>query len=264
MFPANIEGQCYVFVDTPGFNDSDEGRTDVNVFLEILNWFRAMSQYCDLTGVLYVHDITSPRFSASAKTNLAFFQALCGKEFFQNVTIVTTMWGILIPDALERTEDTQTELMEDPWREMIEGHARVFEHRQGVIESKRPLSDPEKVRNLKDQRLKAHRELVEMMAYYRTSERITPEIQHELRAKTGLLNTKAGMILLKASGLPPTPVQMGNDATSSSTIHVVHHVESPTVVTPPSANLSTQNNQAKKEGWWQNLVEAVFSFVWRK
>jgi hypothetical protein len=264
MFPAIIEDQCYVFVDTPGFNDADEGRTDVSVFLEILTWFHSMSTYCDLTGVLYVHDITSPRFSASAKTNLAFFQALCGKEFFQNVTIVTTMWRKLVPDAIEGTEDTQTELMEGPWKEMIDGHARVFEHRQGVIESKRPPTEPEKIKNLRDQRMEAHRELVEMMAYYQTSKTITPEIQHELRDKTGLLNTKAGMILLKASGFPPTPVQMGIDATSSSTIHVVHHVESPTAVTPPGANLSTQNNQAKKEGWWQNLVEAVSSFVWRK
>lgn len=72
MFPANIEGQCYVFVDTPGFNDSDEGRTDVDVFLEILNWFRAMSQYCDLTGPLCSRHHISPVFRLSQNESCFF------------------------------------------------------------------------------------------------------------------------------------------------------------------------------------------------
>ncbi|KAF8540304.1 P-loop containing nucleoside triphosphate hydrolase protein, partial [Trichophaea hybrida] len=139
MFPAIIEGHCYVFVDTPGFNDSDPQRTDADVFMEILSWFRQMTPVCDLAGVLYLHDITQPRFSDAARMNLELLQALCGEEYFRNITILTTMWRKLSPDACDLAEETQRQLEEDSWKPLIKNGARVIQHLEGVVEPLVPL-----------------------------------------------------------------------------------------------------------------------------
>jgi hypothetical protein len=209
MFPATIEGQYYVFVDTPGFNDADSSRTDPAVFMEILSWFRQMSPYCNLAGILYVHDITTPRFAASAKTNFDLLQALCGEEYFQNVTILTTMWRKLSSDSQEEAEATQEELEEGPWKEMLERGARVFQHLEGVVEPRADVTDKRKIEKLEKQRKKAKSELEEIVAYYSTSANVAPEIQQELRAKVDMFETKAGQVLKKIwfpkSEPPPPP-----------------------------------------------------------
>ena len=87
MHATTLSKQRYVFIDTPGFDDAD--RSETEVLGEILRWFETMSRYCTLAGILYVYDITPPRLSASAEHNLGMLQALCGPEFYQNVTIVT-------------------------------------------------------------------------------------------------------------------------------------------------------------------------------
>ncbi|KAF8246326.1 P-loop containing nucleoside triphosphate hydrolase protein, partial [Wilcoxina mikolae CBS 423.85] len=102
MFPTIIDGQRYILIDTPGFND--ENRDDVEIFQEILNWFVTMTPYCDLSGILYIHDITHHRFDGAASLNLQMLQALCGKQFYKNVTIITTMWREMNPAATKKAE----------------------------------------------------------------------------------------------------------------------------------------------------------------
>jgi len=114
MYPAVIHGQRYVFVDTPGFNDPAPTRTDLDIFLEILVWFRAMSPYCDLAGILYVHDITAARNPASTETNLNMLKELCGEEFFPNVTILTTKWSMVASAAIYKSENTQRQFEATP------------------------------------------------------------------------------------------------------------------------------------------------------
>ncbi|KAF8540303.1 P-loop containing nucleoside triphosphate hydrolase protein [Trichophaea hybrida] len=209
MYPAIIEGQYFVFIDTPGFNDSDSSRTDIAVFLDILGWFRQMSPYCNLAGILYVHDITPPRFSAAAKMNLDLLQALCGEEYFRNVTVLTTMWRKLSADSHEEAEGTQNELEEGPWKAMCEGGARVLQHLEGVVEPKENATDKRKIARLEEQRKKAKSELEEIVAYYKKSDNIVPQIQHEVRAKVDIFETKAGQVLKKiwfpTSEPPPMP-----------------------------------------------------------
>jgi hypothetical protein len=209
MFPAIIESQYYIFIDTPGFNDSDSGRSDPAVFLEILSWFREMSPFCNLAGILYVHDITTSRFSGAAKTNIDLLQALCGEEYFRNVTILTTMWRKLSSDSQEEAEVTQDDLEEGPWKAMRECGARVFQHLEGVVEPRVKVTDQRKIERLEKQRKKAKSELEEIIAYYKTSDNVAPEIQQELRAKVDMFETKAGQVLKKiwfpTSEPPPPP-----------------------------------------------------------
>ncbi|KAF8536276.1 P-loop containing nucleoside triphosphate hydrolase protein, partial [Trichophaea hybrida] len=93
MYPTIIDDQRYILIDTPGFNDGK--REDVEIFCEILDWFVAMTPYCDLAGILYVYDISPNRSSGAAELNVELLQALCGERFYKNITIITTMWGDL-------------------------------------------------------------------------------------------------------------------------------------------------------------------------
>jgi len=205
MFPAIIEGHCYVFVDTPGFNDSDPQRTDADVFMEILSWFRQMTPVCDLAGVLYLHDITQPRFSDAARMNLELLQALCGEEYFRNITIITTMWRKLSPDACDLAEETQRQLEEDSWKPLIKHGARVIQHLEGVVEPLVPFHDPRKLQKIDQQREKAKTELQDIVVYYQTSDRIRPQIQRELRANISIFKTRAGLLIKDIWGEKEVP-----------------------------------------------------------
>jgi hypothetical protein len=287
MYPAVIQDQRYVFVDTPGFNDPAPTRTDLDIFLEILVWFRAMSPYCDLAGILYVHDIQTARNSASTETNLNMLKELCGEEFFPNVTILTTKWSRLAPGVIYQSENTQREFEEGPWRQLIAKGAQVFQHRCGVIEpTKNEILTEQRICDLQQQRKKAKGELERMICYYQYTKSITPKIQRELREGIGILMTGAGMVLQRSAGWPPTPDQVDNEAprpadyggdTSSrqpsSMIHVVHHhIETLTATTQPPTQSSGMTPQVLDDvtdspppmTWWSSLVLAVRWFILRR
>lgn len=289
MFPAIIEGERYILIDTPGFND--ENQSDIEIFSIILKWFQTMSQYCNLAGILYVHDISQKRVSGSAKLNLDMLKALCGPGFYKNVTILTTMWGDAGPSkASERqqkaSESRQKEFENGPWKELIDGGARVMAHKCGFAEpdSEDFPVDSDDIAELDEQREEAREELFRMIDYYKYSESISPEIQSELRRGVGLLETKAGAVLRKSKGLPPTPETIDGEGKtapsipatvriddkagvlqSASTIHVIHHiVESPPLDTglggKEGKNLNEKPKDPPPRGWWENLFRAVFWF----
>ncbi|KAI5813436.1 P-loop containing nucleoside triphosphate hydrolase protein [Pyronema omphalodes] len=220
MFPAIIDDQRYVFVDTPGFNDRDPERTDIHVYQEILKWFETMSPYCNIAGVLYVHAIATGRFSKSEDLNLKMLKALCGEYFFPNVTIVTTMWQNYTESAKKRAERKEKELAEGPWKELLDGGARIFSHHHGVSEPEEE-DYPEDVgeleafeKELAEKHETAREALYEMMSYYKTSKNISPHIQKELRKRVGILDTAAGTVLRRSMNLPPTPANVDSEGNS--------------------------------------------------
>jgi GTP-binding protein EngB required for normal cell division len=298
MFPTIIDDQRYILIDTPGFND--ENRSDVDIFQEILAWFECMTPYCDLAGILYVHDITPPRFDGAAKLNLEMLQALCGEEFYMNVTVVTTKWGILSESAIKQAAKRQKQFESGPWKDLIAGGTRVFQHRKGVVEEEEDLDDApptkEEVREREEKYEEARRELCNMMAYYKTSATVKPTIQRELRRKVGMLDTKAGSVLRKHLNLPPTPDHINSDGNSvpstpscwtaddglslqlqqsalpGTLVHVVHH-HCATPTPPGSSNKGRKEKDEKpkmlgwkeeektqKSGWWANMWRAIRAF----
>lgn len=207
MYPTRLGKQCCVLVDTPGFDDAN--RSDLEVLSEILKWFEAVSPYCTLAGILYVHDITQARFTASAKLNVHMLQALCGPDFYPNVTIVTTKWGNLVDKAQRAAWERQRELEGEHWDELITGGARVFAYRNGVAE---PYFDDKGDSDGgvggegdgggggdgdDEKHKRARTDLEEMMDFYRASQKIIPEIQRELRKGIHVHDTEAGRALLQ-------------------------------------------------------------------
>jgi len=59
-----------------------------------------------LSGVIYMHRISDVRVGGTSRRDFIMFQELCGKEAYQNVLLVTNMWGSVDNDiALAREQE---------------------------------------------------------------------------------------------------------------------------------------------------------------
>ena len=281
MFPATVEGQRYIFIDTPGFNDSDPARTDIAVFQEILRWFETMSVYCDLAGVLYVYDMMNPRFTASADLNLKMVSALCGAQYFRNVTILTTKWSQVGPGIhTSIVESQEAELVKGPWKDLISGGARVCRHR-GLIDAQ--VIPAELMDMVEAQRKVEQADARSMIRFYRDSPKLTPRIQRELRGGAGVMETQAALVLLRHSGfevssdmdntevqtmvtLPPKPESI------TSTVMASQHIIPggfPDREEPPRRKKNPVDNMPRllsgpNQGWWKTFCNALYAFLMGK
>ncbi|KDR79476.1 hypothetical protein GALMADRAFT_1242279 [Galerina marginata CBS 339.88] len=108
-------------VDTPGFNDTDI--ENYEILERITAWLKkSYQQGAKLGGVIYLHDITAPRFAGSARRNLQSFWAMWG----QSVPIVlgTTKGELPVPGSKERLSDLVNNLKY--WKPLIDKGAQVF------------------------------------------------------------------------------------------------------------------------------------------
>jgi hypothetical protein len=108
-------------VDTPGFDDSTKNDAEI---LEGIAAFLAKvyNTRGNLSGILYLHQITDARMKGSALKNLAMFQKLVGSRCLKNCVLVTTKWSKI---ELHEGEAREAELVRDPkfWGNMIANEA---------------------------------------------------------------------------------------------------------------------------------------------
>ncbi|KZP31991.1 hypothetical protein FIBSPDRAFT_714762, partial [Athelia psychrophila] len=118
--------RTYVFLDTPGFDDTYI--SDADILMKISNWLTATyKRHMLLSGLLFLHRISDNRMTGSALRNTHMFQMLCGDSGLPNVVFVTTMWGQV---AEKVGENRETELRDTFWQPMIDKHSRTarFHH----------------------------------------------------------------------------------------------------------------------------------------
>ncbi|KAH6629362.1 hypothetical protein C7974DRAFT_185147 [Boeremia exigua] len=118
-------GACTVAaVDTPGFDDDDD--SDAVVLAKITHFL--ITQYrlgIPLKGIIFLHSITTIRFSGSHKRYLDTFRQICGDDAFKNVALVTTMWhNEKQAIGLRREAELQT----GPWSDLKAKGADVFQY----------------------------------------------------------------------------------------------------------------------------------------
>ena len=139
-------------IDTPGFDDTIE--TDFAILTTIATWlkdsyvvlkvykqyrligYHSYKQGATLGGVIYLHDITAPRFEGPARRNLEIFRNLCGKDALDHVVLGTTKWGLGVPGSGEN----HRELVTNYWKPLIEKGAQVRRF-DGSRESAQSLID---------------------------------------------------------------------------------------------------------------------------
>jgi hypothetical protein len=113
-------------VDTPGFDDTNLSDTDV--LREIAAWLTgSYNNEVKLSGILYLHRITDPRMTGSAKKNLFMFKKLCGPDALKHVVLVTTMWE-LVNERTGKERQLELETTEEFWGYMLRKGSRIEQH----------------------------------------------------------------------------------------------------------------------------------------
>ncbi|KAF8159692.1 hypothetical protein B0H34DRAFT_674009 [Crassisporium funariophilum] len=129
-----------VFVDTPGFDDTN--KSDADILEMIAAWLKETFQKeILLSGLVYFHRISDNRMAGTPLKNLRMFKELCGQNALNNIILVTTMW-----DEVDEATGAarEKELKENYWRAMIEGKsttARFEGTRQSALTLLSPLID---------------------------------------------------------------------------------------------------------------------------
>jgi len=126
-FVVDISGRHYVFVDTPGFDDTY--RSDRDILRTIADWLEKKYRgNVKLAGVIYTHRITDNRMSGSVCKNLDMFGRLCGDKAAERVRLVTTMWDKV--KGQEVAESRVRQLEGNFWKPLIDAgaHHERFSH----------------------------------------------------------------------------------------------------------------------------------------
>ncbi|KJA26249.1 hypothetical protein HYPSUDRAFT_133082 [Hypholoma sublateritium FD-334 SS-4] len=117
--PREFDGRL-IIVDTPGFDDTYED--DSEILRRISVWLAASySDSMKLGGMIYMHEISQPRMSGTARANTEVFQKLCGSTSMSSVFLVTTKWDDV---DVGQGSKREVQLAEKYWKDMIAGKAQ--------------------------------------------------------------------------------------------------------------------------------------------
>ena len=112
-----IESQVLTLIDTPGFDDSR--RTDAEILEQVGSWLASAYKSQEfLSGIIYLHPITSTRMRGSAVRSLEVFSKLVGPDSFYKIALVTSMWDLLQDQDVGASREHQ--LREEFWKDLIE------------------------------------------------------------------------------------------------------------------------------------------------
>ena len=113
-----------MLVDTPGFNDTNRPNTEI--LRNLLEWLeQSYRKGVRVTGILYLHPITSVRMMGTDVLSLSMLQQLCGTTCFSNICLGTSKWGLIDAETGERRE--RMLMNEDAfWMPMIQLGSRVI------------------------------------------------------------------------------------------------------------------------------------------
>jgi hypothetical protein len=117
-FSIDIDGRVVTVVDTPSFNNTNISDTDV--LCELASWLtESYKSRRPLSGIVYMHDITSAKIGASSRKNLKLFRNLVGSEAFCNTLLVTSKWDLLSDPAVGAMREDE---LRYEWRKNLIGH----------------------------------------------------------------------------------------------------------------------------------------------
>lgn len=154
VYPYKFDYEDYeiTLIDTPGFNDTVRGETEV--LRDIADWLDITYRNpprIKLSGIIYMQALTDRRMYGSTLRNLKMFRQLCGDEPLQNVILTTTGWGVSekageMDKAIANEDQLRTD--RDFWQPMIKHGSRMarFEDtRESALEIIMSLVDKEPV-----------------------------------------------------------------------------------------------------------------------
>ncbi|KAI6030301.1 P-loop containing nucleoside triphosphate hydrolase protein [Pisolithus marmoratus] len=174
----NGKGLGFKLVDTPGFDDSREGITDIDVLSMIATFLVQEEERSIPIGLIYMHRISDTRMGGAARRNLRMFHKICGQDSLKNVVIVTTMWDKVTPEEGERHEQ-ELRSSKTLFKPLLDGGAVMHRH-HGTLTSALKIVDS--LLNVQDH---TTTQIVQELLYEQKTLEETAagtEIQSELRA----------------------------------------------------------------------------------
>ncbi|KAI6146561.1 P-loop containing nucleoside triphosphate hydrolase protein [Pisolithus thermaeus] len=119
-YKCNRNGQRFIFVDTPGFDNGE--LSQCAVLTAIATWLKEMyRKSIELTGVIYTHNLGGGSMGAVDEQSFQLLCRMCGNEAADRVRLVTTMWDEV--DESEAVEMEET-LKGTQWQSFIQAGAQ--------------------------------------------------------------------------------------------------------------------------------------------
>ncbi|KAJ3842821.1 P-loop containing nucleoside triphosphate hydrolase protein [Lentinula raphanica] len=127
-FTDPVSGRKVVLVDTPGFDDSRDGRTDTEILRKISEFMLSeYDQHRKLNGAIFFHRMSDPRFGGQSRRALRIFRELCGAATFKNVVVLTTFWDrVNEQEGVAREEELKSN--SNFFKDLVDGGARFMRH----------------------------------------------------------------------------------------------------------------------------------------
>ncbi|KAH0559438.1 hypothetical protein GP486_004044 [Trichoglossum hirsutum] len=129
MHTIEHSGRKVHLIDTPGFDDTYRPLADT--LHEIAFWLtKAYKLDIKLSGIVYLHNISTPRLHGSGMKSLSLFKKMCGVQSFSGIVLATTMWHTVSQDV---GNARQRELANTPrfWGEMKSAESLIYAHSAG-------------------------------------------------------------------------------------------------------------------------------------
>lgn len=124
-FTFERNGQTVHIIDTPGFDGSTT--SDVLLLEDIsacLN--QAYVHRVQVSGIIYLHAINSPRAPGSAKRALRIVKKICGEEAYPIILLGSSMWDKETDLDLARAREEELIKNHELWGDMIAAGSKSF------------------------------------------------------------------------------------------------------------------------------------------
>ncbi|KAI0451119.1 hypothetical protein F5B21DRAFT_488242 [Xylaria acuta] len=181
IFREELQGRDVYLIDTPGFDDTN--REDVEVLTAVAHYLAvSYANNVSVNGIIYLHRISDTRIGSSTRRNLEMMRALCGEDAFENVAVVTTMWGSDQSEIeLAKQRSREQELRDIYLCDMIRKGSQIVRH--------------DRCKTLSERRTSAKDILARAIELWKDTQ-VTLQIQHEMvDLNMTLKETSAGKVL---------------------------------------------------------------------
>ncbi|KAJ8118321.1 hypothetical protein ONZ43_g4011 [Nemania bipapillata] len=109
--PALIDGEQYLFIDTPGFGAAD--MDDMDSFAEIIACLQVLGPFITVAGLIFVTGGNQERLTAQELKTIQWLKCFCGPEFYKHVTIMTNKWDKISDDDFEEAWESMLSMLEE-------------------------------------------------------------------------------------------------------------------------------------------------------
>ena len=81
-----------------------------------------------VVGVVYIQRINERRLTGSTRSNLRMLHTICGEHFYQNITLISSMWTTLPREEYDEAYQRELEFIQAPtfWGELKDKGANYF------------------------------------------------------------------------------------------------------------------------------------------